>query len=77
MAMGRPRKPEGARPVVTFRAEPALLAEMRERAPDMAKALNDAMRLWLAHEKRDPLAKHLGPPAAREFAAQRKRERAG
>ena len=67
---------------MTFRAEPALLTEMRARAPDMAKALNDAMRLWLVREKRkaakcDPLAKHLAPPAAREFAAQRKRETAG
>jgi hypothetical protein len=76
MPPGRPKKPEGARPVVTFRADPALLAEMRGRAPDMARALNDAMRLWLAREKRrwgkgDPLTKHLAPPTAREIAAQK------
>jgi hypothetical protein len=56
---------------VTFRADPALLAEMRARASDMAQALNDAMRLWLAREKRKaakptPLAEHLYPSAARE-----------
>ena len=61
---------------MTFRAEPALLAEMRERTSDMAQALNDAMRLWLAREKRragkaDPLAKHLVPPTAREIAARK------
>jgi hypothetical protein len=42
----------------------------------MAQALNDAMRLWLAREKRragkaDPLAKHLVPPTAREIAARK------
>jgi hypothetical protein len=76
MAMGRPKKPEGAKPVVTFRADPALLAEMRARAPHIAQALNDAMRLWLAREKRrrgkgDPLAKHLAPSTAREIASRK------
>ena len=67
--------------VVTFRADPALVAEMRAHTSKLAQTLEDAMRLWLAREKRkaakpDLPAKHLAPPATREFTAQRKRENA-
>jgi hypothetical protein len=51
--------------VVTFRADPALVAEMRAHTSKLAQTLEP-----------DLPAKHLAPPAAREFTAQRKRENA-
>jgi hypothetical protein len=61
---------------VTFRLDPSLLVAVKERTPNVTKAVEGGLRLWLARERRkpgaDPLARHLAPPTAREIAARTK-----
>jgi hypothetical protein len=73
MPRGNPGK------LTALRLEPALLAAVKEHASNLTRAVEEGLRLWLARERRkaakarpDPLARHLGPPTAREIAARRK-----
>jgi hypothetical protein len=69
MPRGNPGK------LVAFRLDPALIVAVQERTPNLKQAVEEGLGLWLAREKRrgkgDPLAKHLAPPAAREFAGRK------
>ena len=74
--MGRPPV-ENKKQVLTARIDPALLVAFKQAAPSIGPAVEEAIRLWLAREKRklakpDPLAKHLYPPTAREIAERTK-----
>lgn len=62
MPRGNPGK------LVALRLDPALVAAVKENAPNMTRAVEEGLRLWLAKERRkaksgpDPLARHLSPP---------------
>jgi hypothetical protein len=81
MPRGNPKKFTGVR------LDPALLAEVQERAPNVSAAIEEGLALWLKRERRkdeqgatkpkakpkaDPLAKRLAPPTARERAVRRR-----
>ena len=70
MPRGNPRK------MFAFRLDPSLVEAVKARSDNLAQAVEAALRLWLARDRRkagtDPLAKHLGPPTAREIAARTK-----
>ena len=79
MPRGNPKKVTGVR------LDPALLAEVQERAPNVSAAIEEGLALWLKRERRkdeqgatkakpkaDPLAKRLTPTTARERAVRRR-----
>jgi hypothetical protein len=78
---GRPRTGTSVKQVMTVRLAPEMAAEVRRYSASFTTAVEQALAMWLAREKRrqttksDKLAKHLAP-AAREIAARRKRETA-
>jgi hypothetical protein len=60
-----------------FRLDPALVEAVKARSDNLAQAVEAALRLWLAYERRkaakvEALAKHLAPPNHREIAARTK-----
>jgi hypothetical protein len=72
MPRGNPGK------LIALRLDPALVAAVKERAPNLTRAVEEGLRWWLARDRRqtktgaDPLARHLAPPTAREIAARTK-----
>jgi hypothetical protein len=64
MPRGNPGK------LVGFRLDPELLAAVRERTPNVTKAVEEGLRWWLTREKRnaaqtDRIVKHPREVAAR------------
>jgi post-segregation antitoxin (ccd killing protein) len=63
--------------VLAVRIDPELLAAVRAASSNTSRTVEDALRLWLARERRkaakagaaDPLARHLAPRTAREIAS--------
>lgn len=69
--VGRPRTGPNLKQVVTVRLAPELVAEVRRYADSFTTAVEQALAMWLARERRkaakgDPLA------TAREIASRRK-----
>jgi post-segregation antitoxin (ccd killing protein) len=76
MAMGRPLTGSARKRVLAVRIDPELLAAVRAASSNTSRTVEDALRLWLARERRkaakagaDPLARHLAPRTAREIAS--------
>jgi hypothetical protein len=63
--MGRPPI-ENRKEVLTVRVDPTRLARLKDAAPSLGRAVEEAIDLWLAREKRrqkaDPLARPSRPP---------------
>jgi hypothetical protein len=61
--------------VVTVRLAPEIAAEVRRYADSFTRAVEQALAMWLARERRkakagaDPLARHLAPPTTQKIAA--------
>jgi post-segregation antitoxin (ccd killing protein) len=75
--MGRPRAGVELKQVLAVRVDPELLTAVKQASSNMSRTVEEALRLWLAYERRkaakvEALAKHIAPASARDVAARTK-----